>query len=140
HLEEFFIKMRKANFFMKLRKCEFLMSSMEYLGHTVTSEGITPSEAKIKAVVNMPVPQNASDIRRFLRMGGFYRKYICNFSQRTWHLRQLTKSDIEWNWTTECQKELDDITSALTSHPVMAYPDWSKDFIITTDASGKGVG
>src|SRR5689334_3273736 len=55
-------------------------------------------------------------------------------------MRQLIKNDVVWNWTRECQKELDDIKNALTSHPVMAYPDWNKDFIITTDASGLGVG
>ena len=139
-LEELFTRLKKANFFLKLRKCEFLMKDMEYLGHMISEDGVRPSKEKVQAVLNMPVPKNDKSVKRFLGLGSFYRKYILHFAQRTTNMRKLVKKDAKFIWTKECQEELDDIKSALTNDPVMAFPDWTREFIITTDASILGLG
>ena len=140
HLEELFQRLEKANFFLKLRKCEFLMESMEYLGHNISIQGMSPSKEKIQAILNLPIPNNPRSVKRVLGLGSYYRKYIKDFAARTHAMRELTKKTVKFNWTAECQKEFDDMKIALTSEPIMAYPDWSKEFIVTTDASKKGLG
>jgi len=81
HLEEFFKRIEQANFFLKLCKCEFMMESMEYLGHNISRQGVSPSEAKIQAVLHMPVPKDEKAVKRFLGLGSFYRRYIKNFAE-----------------------------------------------------------
>ena len=82
-LEELFNRLSEANFFLKLRKCEFLMESMEYLGYTMSKEGVRPSSGKVHAVVNMKAPIDVKDIQRFLGLGSFYCKYIQFYANRT---------------------------------------------------------
>jgi hypothetical protein len=139
-LEEFFQKLEKANFFLKLRKCEFLMEQMEFLGHTVTTEGMKPSTSKTDAIRNLPKPTCAKHVKSFLGSGSFYRRYIPNFASRTTNMRKLSSCKVEFTWTEDHQKEFDDIKDALCKEPVLAYPDWNKKFILQTDASIIGFG
>ena len=88
----------------------------------------------------MVPPKDAKAVSRFLGMAGFYRKYIQNFAARTGNLRELMKKDKEYIWSKGCQKEFEDIKEALTSGPVMVYPDYDKKFILSTDASYQGLG
>ena len=90
HLEELFIRLRRANFFLKLRKCEFLMERMEYLGHMISKNGVSPSDNKIDAVLNIPIPKNGTAVKRFLGLGSFYRNFIKDYAARTDALRKLT--------------------------------------------------
>ena len=114
HLEELFIKLREFNFFLKLRKCEFLMESMEFLGHTVSKEGVRHSKAKILAVMNMSTPTNPKAVKRFLGIGSFYRKYIKGYASRAISLNKLVAVEKRnFLWTEEHQKEFDDIKVAL---------------------------
>ena len=73
-------------------------------------------------------------------MAGYYRKFIKNFAQRTEHLRQLTRKDVKFVWTKQHRMEFNEIKKALVNHPVMVYPDFTKPFILTTDASKWGYG
>ena len=140
HLKKVFEQFKKFGLFVKMSKCEFCMDRMEFLGHEVSAEGLRPNANKVKAINDMPTPKDPKQLIRFLAMAGFYRRYIRNFAKRTHTLRTLTKQDSKWEWSATHQSEVDDIKEALTSHPVMAYPDWDKKFILTTDASLKGLG
>jgi hypothetical protein len=140
HLEAFFQKMKAAGFFLKLRKCEFLMEEMEYLGHQVSLKGVAPSSAKVEAVKQLPEPKNGKGVKRFLGLGSYYRKFIPGFASRTGHLRKLTRNNVKFVWDEECRREMQDIKEALASKPVIAYPDWELPFVVTMDASKKGLG
>ena len=139
-LEEFFKKISEANFFLKLRKCEFLMEQMEFLGHTLTPQGLRPSDEKIRAISRLSPPKTPKAVQSFLGVGGFYRRYINNFAARTHNLRSLIKKGTAFNWTSEHQFEFEDIKNELCKAPILAYPDWNKTFVIQTDASIIGLG
>ncbi len=140
HLKFVFAQFRKFGLYVKLSKCEFCMERMEFLGHEVSDEGVRPNMKKVKAIVEMPTPKDSKSLVRFLAMAGFYRRYIKDFSKKTHALRLLNVKNTPWIWNEEHQKEYDDIKNALISEPIMAYPDWDKKFILTTDASYKGLG
>jgi hypothetical protein len=140
HIEEVLKKLAQAGIYAKLAKCQFGVEEIKFLGHIVSKDGIKADTDKVKAVRELPVPKDEKAISRFLGMAGFYRKYIQNFSARTLKMRNLTRQDVNYEWTEECQKEFEDIKKALSSSPVMAYPDFSKKFILSTDASYSGLG
>ena len=110
------------------------------MGHIVGKEGMSADPEKTRAVKEMAVPKEPKAVSRFLGMAGFYRKYIQNFAARSSNLRELLKKDKEFVWTKECQDEFEDIKIALTTSPVMVYPNFNKKFILSTDASYQGVG
>ena len=82
------------------------MEEIEFLGHTVTSEGISVNANKVKALNKMPIPNDGAGVRSFLGMAGYYRKFLCNFAKRTVNLKQLTKQNVLFEWTEECQKRI----------------------------------
>ncbi len=140
HIQEVMERLEEAGMYIKLSKCAFGMESIDFLGHTISKEGVQADPKKIKAVSNMPAPKDGNGIRRFLGMASFYRRYIKNFAARTDKLRELTHKNTIFSWTKEHQEEFEDIKSALVSNPVMAFPDWNKKFVLATDASYKGIG
>ena len=136
-----FDRLNRANFKIQLDKCEFLKREVAFLGHIVTPEGVKPNPDKIKAIKNFPIPTTAKQIKSFLGLLGYYRKFIANFAKLTKPLTKLTKkhakiniSDIEYkNCFEDCKK-------LLTNEPLLQYPDYSKKFNITTDASDYAIG
>lgn len=140
HIEMVLEKLQDANFYVKLGKCQFGVEEIKFLGHIVGKDGMRPDPEKVKAVKEMSIPKDEKAVSRFLGMAGFYRKYVKNFSARTSNLRELMKKDKKFEWTKECEKEFNDIKNALCKRPVMAYPDWKKKFILSTDASIQGLG
>jgi hypothetical protein len=121
-------------------KCEFLKHECMYLGHIVTEKGIKPDPAKVKTVLEYQVPQTNKNIKSFLGLSGYYRKFIESYSAKAKPLTNLLKKDIKFNWTDECQKSFDNLKQALCSEPILQYPDFTKPFILTTDASNKALG
>jgi hypothetical protein len=101
---------------------------------------ISMQKRKIDAIKKMGVPRKSAEVKRFVAMAGYYRKFIKNFASRTHHLGLITRDKSSFEWTEPHQREFDDIKEALMSDPVMAYPDWNKQFILTTDASYSGPG
>ena len=140
HLEAVFKKLQEFGIFAKITKCRFGLPDLEFLGHVVSKDGVKADPKKISAVRELPTPTDVEAVRRFLGMAGFYRKYVKDFSARTEELRNLTKKSVEFKWTKECESEFNDIKNALVSSPVMAYPDFDKEFKLETDASVKGLG
>jgi hypothetical protein len=120
-------------------KCEFLKEELNCLGHTVTAEGVKPDDKKIDAVVKFPIPQSKKDIKSFLGLAGYYRKFIADFSAIARSLTNMLKKENEWNWTEKEQTSFDLLKFKLTNTPLLQYPDFNKPFILTTDASGYAI-
>lgn len=121
-------------------KCEFLKPELEYLGHVITEKGIKPNNKKLEAVANFKQPKNPTDVKSFLGLSGYYRKFIKNFSKIAKPLTELTKKNNPFKWTDTEQKSFDTLKQKLCTAPVLTYPDFNKTFTLTTDASNDGLG
>ena len=139
-LSEVFSRLKSHNLKIEPHKCNFLKREILYLGHKITSEGIKPDETKIQAVLNYPPPKTVKQIKSFLGLSGYYRKFIQNYSAIAKPLTTLLCKDVKFNWTEECQRSFDTLRTALCKHPILKYPDFEKKFYLTTDASGKALG
>lgn len=121
-------------------KSRFCMKSLNYLGYIITDGGIEPDPEKTAAVHNYAQPQNIKDVRRLIGLAGWYRRFIPNFSLITAPLSEMTKKGRKFEWTIEAENALQTIKNVLISKPVLANADYSKPFIIQTDASDLGMG
>ena len=133
-------RFESAGLKIKLNKCRLLQKQVTFLGHLINSQGVHTLNDKISAVQQFPVPNNADQIRQFLGLAGFYRQFIHHFSQIAQPLTQLLKKEIKFTWSDDQQVAFDHLKSALCNAPVLAFPDFDKDFILCTDASGHGIG
>ncbi|XP_060854939.1 uncharacterized protein LOC132932576 [Metopolophium dirhodum] len=112
----------------------------KWYGHVITDEGIKPDKKKVEAVMHFPVPKNVKQIKSFLGLSGYYRKFIENYSAIANPMVKLLRKDVKFNWDENCQKAFDKLKEILCSEPILQYPDFTKQFILTTDASGKALG
>ena len=135
HLEEIFERLRKAGLKLKLQKCSFFKKHIQYLGHLISDEGIQPLPEKLESIAKMPVPQNAKQVKQFLGLVGYYRKFVPHFSDIARPLTQLTRKNEGFNWSTECDKCFHMLKDYLQEAPILRYPDPTADYILYTDAS-----
>ena len=140
HLQLIFDRLRKVGLKLHPLKCRFALPEVLYLGHLVSADGIRPNPDKVRAVVDFPVPTNVKTVREFLGMASYYRRFIPNFAKTANPLHMLTHQDVTFQWTSVCQSAFDRLKELLSSPPVLAYPDFSKKFLLHTDASGLGLG
>lgn len=125
---------------LKLSKCSFAQHSIAYWGHVLSAEGVSTDPTKVQAIQDRPVPTTARQLRGFLGLAGYYRKFVCNFGVIAHPLTQLLKKDAPFAWTPSQQSAFSTLQLALGSAPVLALPDISQPFHIDTDASGVGIG
>ena len=125
---------------LKWRKCAFLKKEVLYLGHLVSREGISTDPAKVGKVAGWPEPTSTKEVQQFLGFASYYRRFIRGFSQIAKPLHRLTERNCRFKWTPECQCSFEELKYKLTTAPVLAYPDFSKPFILDTDASDFGIG
>ena len=138
HLETVFSHLREAGLKMKWSKCDFFKSKTHYLGHLISSEGISPLPNKLDCVQHMPVLKNVKEIKQFLGLTGYYRKFVPRFADISRPLTTLTKKDKKFEWTPACQKLSDLLKETLCGEPVLKYADTSKPYTLYTDASKFG--
>ena len=139
-LEEVFIRLRAANLKLKPSKCTFLCLQVRYLGHIVSQEGVSPDPKKIEAVKNWPQPKSTSDVRQFLGLASYYRRFVTGFASVAAPLTRLLEKNCIFQWTPAAQHSFSILKHRLTSSPVLAFPDFQKEFILDTDASLTGIG
>jgi len=126
--------------FVKAEKCEFHQPSVTFLGFVLEGGQVKPSEDKIKAVLEWPVPENRKQLQRFLGFANFYRRFIRNYSQTALPLTSLTSVKKTFQWSPEAQTAFDKLKMLFSRAPVLIQPDSSKQFILEVDASDSGVG
>ena len=135
HLEEIFERLRKAGLKLKLQKCSFFKKHIQYLGHLISDEGIQPLPEKLESIRNMPTPMSAKQVKQFLGLVGYYRKFVPHFADISRPLTKLTKKNEPYSWTTECDKCFHMLKNYLQEAPILKYPDPEVDYILYTDAS-----
>ena len=113
---------------------------MPFIGHIVSAEGVIVDPAKIEAVTPWQPPKTVKEIRSFLRLSGYYKRFVRNFSSIAHPLTQLTRKDVSFIWSLECQLGFEQLKERLTSAPVLAAPDGVDGFVVYTDASRSGLG
>ena len=137
-LETVFSHLREAGLKMKWFKCDFFKSKILYLGHLISPEGISPLPNKLDCIKHMPAPKNMKEIKQFLGLTGYYRKFVPRFADISRPLTTLTKKDKKFEWTPACQKSFDLLKETLCGEPVLKYADTSKPYTLYTDASKFG--
>ena len=125
---------------LKPKKCHLVQSEVTYLGYVVSESGISADASKVKAVRDFPAPKNLKQLRSFLGLASYYRRFIPRFSQVAAPLFGLTRKDTPYQWSESCQETFEKLKKMLTEAPVLAFPDFKHDFILETDASGTGLG
>lgn len=135
-LKLIFDRLRSANLKLNPSKCKFLREETNYLGHVVSKNGVKPDSNKISVIKNYPAPKSIKEVRSFLGLVGFYRKYIERFAHVALPLTHLTKKNVKFEWTKETQKSFDHLRGVLCKEPILKFPDFNKKFILATDASG----
>ncbi|KAK2396042.1 hypothetical protein QL285_057716 [Trifolium repens] len=132
--------LREKQLFAKFSKCEFWLSKVKFLGHVISQGGVSVDPSKVEAVLNWERPRNVSEVRSFLGLAGYYRRFILGFSELALPLTRLTRKGAAFNWDTTCELSFSTLKEKLTSAPVLVIPDPSKKYVVYCDASHKGLG
>ena len=140
HVRKAFEILRQHSLFAKVSKCEFFKSSVHYLGHVVSEQGLSPDPAKVQAVANWKVPMNVSEVRSFLGLAGYYRRFIKNFARIAAPLTNLTRKNHPFTWSLREGEAFNQLKTVLQNAPVLQLADQQKDYIVTTDASDFAMG
>ena len=128
------------NLFAKPSKCSFAQNSIEYLGHVISSNGVSTDPHKIQAVKDWPVPSNIKDVRGFLGLTGYYRRFIKHYSLISRPLTLLLRKGTPFVWSVTTQETFDLLKQTMVTAPVLALPQFNKSFTVETDASETGLG
>ena len=139
-LEQILQRLASCGLKLKPSKCRLLQTSVTFLGHLVSAEGIATDPEKTRSVEEWPVPVSVKEVRGFLGLSGYYRKFVKDYARIAAPLTALTRKGQHFEWTSECQVAFDALKRALTTPPVLAMPDDQGSFILDTDASDVSVG
>ena len=140
HLKQVLERLRSAGLKLKPTKCHFIRQSVDYLGHVLTPAGLKTNAKQTQAVREFPVPGNLTQVRQFLGLTSYYRRFIKQFAAIASPLHNLTKKDVTFHWSDDCQMAFETLKQKLTSAPILVYPDFALEIVLETDASAKGLG
>ncbi|KAL1252203.1 hypothetical protein QQF64_019999 [Cirrhinus molitorella] len=140
HLREVFQHLRAANLKLKPSKCSFAQQQVTFLGHVVSAAGLQPDEKNIQKVKEWPTPENPTEVRAFLGLCSYYRRFIRGFAHISQPLHALTQKGKLFVWTSVEQEAFDSLRRALTTAPILSYPDFSREFLLFTNASNTAIG
>ena len=139
-LRQVLTRLRQANLKLKPDKCHILQDEVLFLGHTVSKHGVQPSPINVEKILAWAVPTSTKEVRQFLGMATYYRRFIQNFAKIAAPLSELTSKNVEFHWGEESQQAFDRLKSALVGPEVMAYPLNDGEFILDTDACDNAIG
>ena len=127
---------------MNMEKCSFVMTNIKYLGYVIEYMGIHDDQGKVQILKDCPIPKKIHELRSFLSLENFYRRFILGFSHIAWHLNQLTKGNGKnvFKWTPTQQQAFEQIKNKICTIPVLVLPDLHQHFEIETDASNYALG
>lgn len=132
--------LRKEKLYAKFSKCEFWLKEVQFLGHVVNKEGIKVDPAKIEAVTNWERPKTPTEVRSFLGLARYYRRFVQDFSKIAIPLTKLTRNNEKFVWTEKCEGSFQELKKRLVTAPVLVLPDDKGEFVIFSDALYKGLG
>ncbi|GJU74776.1 putative reverse transcriptase domain-containing protein [Tanacetum coccineum] len=132
--------LKKEKLYAKFSKCEFWLREVQFLGHVINGDGIHVDPSKIEAVKNWKAPRTPSEVRSFLGLAGYYRRFIEDFSKIAKPLTVLTQKSKTFDWGEEQENAFQTLKDKLCNAPVLALPDGLEDFVVYCDASGLGLG
>ena len=135
HLWKLFIKFREADLKLKEVKCKFLKKHIQYLGHIVLGQGITPMPKKLACIQEMPPPKTPKEVKQFLGHIGYYHKFVPRFSDLAQPLNALTRKNVSFEWTPVRQESFELLKTSLMTEPILTYPDPNLPYVLLTDAS-----
>nr|CAE04480.3 OSJNBa0029L02.21 [Oryza sativa Japonica Group] len=133
-------KLREHQLYAKLSKCEFWLSEVKFLGHVISAKGVAVDPETVTAVTDWKQPKTVTQVRSFLGLAGYYRRFIENFSKIARPMTQLFKKEEKFVWSPQCEKAFQTLKENLVSSPVLILPDTRKDFMVYCDASRQGLG
>lgn len=140
HLSQVFQLLQKDHWKIKESKCCFGQRRLSYLGHVISAEGVAIEPSKIQAVAQWPTPVDAKEVRRFLGLAGYYHRFVRHFGIVARPLFNLLKKGAPFVWTNTTEESFQLLKQGLISAPVLVLPDFSKPFVVETDACDAGVG
>jgi hypothetical protein len=140
HLRRVLETLRSHKFYAKLKMCEFWLSEVGFLGHVINQHGISVDPSKVATVVEWERPTNVHEVRSFLGMAGYYRRFVKNFSIIAKPLTKLTQKNVKFMWTQECEHAFQVLKEKLVTAPILTLPDPDKCFTVYSDASRVGFG
>ena len=140
NIETVLQRLRKINLKIKPKKCHFFKNEVKYLGHTISSQGLSPDPDKYETVKNWPTPKTTKEVQSFLGLTSYYRRFIKNFAEIARPLYRLTEKNVNFNWDEHCQIAFQTLKEKMINPPLLAYPNFSNPFLLQTDASDKALG
>ena len=140
HIKTVFERLRKHGLKLKAKKCSFVKEQTQYLGFVIGKDGIKPDPEKVAAIRTLPAPCTVKEVRSFIGMCSYYRRFVPNFSKIAEPLVTLTKKYARFKWDNECQKAFDFLKESLTVVPMLSFPDPRKEYTLYTDASNSAIG
>jgi hypothetical protein len=138
HADKVLQLLKEKQLYAKPSKCFFGVKEVEYLGHIVSHEGVKVDSNKIKAMMDWLIPKTLKNLRGFLGLTGYYRKFVRNYGRIATPLTKLTKKD-SFSWTLEATKAFEQLKEVMCKAPVLTTPYFTKTFIVECDASGNGI-
>lgn len=140
HLALVITRLLERGLMLRPLKCHFIRQEVQFLGHVLTPQGLKTSEQHVRAVREFKVPANVREVRQFLGLASYYRRFIPSFARIAHPLHGLTRKGALFDWSSECQGSFDSLKKKLTEAPVLSFPKFDREFTLETDASGLGLG
>nr|AAM01169.1 Putative retroelement [Oryza sativa Japonica Group] len=140
HLRLALEKLREHQLYAKFSKCEFWLSEVKFLGHVISSGGVAVDPSNVESVLSWKQPKTVSEVRSFLGLAGYYRRFIENFSKIARPMTRLLQKEVKYKWTEDCEQSFQELKKRLVTAPVLILPDSRKGFQVYCDASRLGLG
>ncbi|CAF4895233.1 unnamed protein product [Pieris macdunnoughi] len=140
NLQRVLSRLHKANLKLSAKKCLFFKRAVSYLGHIISEDGVRTDPEKIVAVKDWPVPKDKTEVRAFLGLCSYYRRFVRNFADIAKPLHRLTEQKRKFTWDGECEDAFNELKNRLCETPILGYPDQDGEYVVDTDASGIGIG
>jgi hypothetical protein len=140
HLRMVLQVLREHQLYAKLRKCLFYQEQIHYLGHIISNDGIVVDPEKIEAIKEWSAPKNVTEVRSFMVLAGYYRRFITGFSRIAHPITSLQRKEKKFQWTEDYERSFQELKQLLTSAPILRIADLNEDFVVCIDSCKEGLG